>query len=651
MAKASIAFLLIGLTAVLAFPQPESRRPSWWPENRPWPPQHPEWIKHPEWIQHPDWINWPPQRPSWWPEDRPWPPQHPEWIKHPEWIQHPDWINWPPQGHPEWIQHPDWINWPPQRPSWWPENAPWPFVDGDARAPSWWPEDRPWPPQHPEWIQHPESIQWPPQKPSWWPESIPWPFVAEATDPVQTSESRLEHPEWITWPPQHPGWIPWPPAGWFPEDAPAWWPENWAWPPPHPEWIWPPSNWFPEERPSWWPESWEWPPQHPEAIEWPPTWEHPEWIPWPPQHPEWIPWPPANWFPEEAPSWWPESLEWPPAHPDWIPWPPSHPESIPWPPTHPEWIPWPPANWFPEERPSWWPENWSWPPNHPDFIPTNPDDLPYLASRDNRFHLFTRRNPGISQPIIYENNNLLAMSNYDATKRTVVLIHDLRGSATDQFNAILVPAFLSALDCNVILVDWSGGAHSNAISTFYTVQSGRFVSKFIDWLRQASNGDYANFHLVGLGFGAWKAGFISRVVNGDVKYVTALDPFQGFDITRYFPPLNAKENVYTEVIHTNVREGGYRRALGDVNFYPNGGRNMPGCGTNGECSRLRAVFYFAESIMSPYGFTARKCEGVKEALDGNCHGEALRMGGLEPKTGKSGIFYLRTNANPPFSQQ
>ncbi|CAH0404071.1 unnamed protein product [Chilo suppressalis] len=48
----------------------------------------------------------------------------------------------------------------------------------------------------------------------------------------------------------------------------------------------------------------------------------------------------------------------------------------------------------------------------------------------------------------------------------------------------------------------------------------------------------------------------------------------------------ADDGAYTEVIHTNAGALGYMSPLGQVDFYPNGGANMPGCDTN-ECDHAR----------------------------------------------------------------
>ncbi|KAL4719930.1 hypothetical protein ACJJTC_010293 [Scirpophaga incertulas] len=78
--------------------------------------------------------------------------------------------------------------------------------------------------------------------------------------------------------------------------------------------------------------------------------------------------------------------------------------------------------------------------------------------RQTVYHLFTRTNPTVSQPLLLGNNGLLGMTNYNARRRTIVLLHGWRVGADAQMNSLLVPAFLSAEDVNVIVVDWSAGA-------------------------------------------------------------------------------------------------------------------------------------------------------------------------------------------------
>ncbi|RVE47195.1 hypothetical protein evm_008163 [Chilo suppressalis] len=268
----------------------------------------------------------------------------------------------------------------------------------------------------------------------------------------------------------------------------------------------------------------------------------------------------------------------------------------------------------------------------------------------NVYHLFTRANPSVSQPLLVGNDGLLGSTNYDPSKRCIILIHGWLDGATSDFNMVLVPAFLAAEDVNVIVVDWSagGGTINYATAVANTVPSGESIARFINWLNQVTGAEPGHYHIVGHSLGAHQAGMIGRNVNGKIAYLTALEAaLPGFinNANRF----RADDGAYTEVIHTNAGALGYMSPLGQVDFYPNGGANMPGCDTN-ECDHARSYFYLAESLLTG-GFTGRRCGSFLLATAGTCFMPGnLRMGGLVPKTGQSGIFHLHTNAEPPFSR-
>ncbi|KAF9805134.1 hypothetical protein SFRURICE_013327 [Spodoptera frugiperda] len=225
----------------------------------------------------------------------------------------------------------------------------------------------------------------------------------------------------------------------------------------------------------------------------------------------------------------------------------------------------------------------------------------YDPDRQNVYHLYTRNNPTVSQPLLIGSEGLLGITNYNPSRRTVVLIHGWLDSVTADFNSVLVPAFLQAEDVNVIVVDWSAGA--GTINYFTAVEN---------------------------------------------TFTSGLDPaFPGWNTNdnRFRP----SDGAYTEVIHTNVGVLGYMATLADVDFYPNGGSGMPGCNSN-DCDHARCYHYMAESLTRG-GFTGRRCLSYVSAMAGNCNMlGSLRMGGLVPKTGQSGIFHLETNSSPPFSR-
>ncbi|CAH0405496.1 unnamed protein product [Chilo suppressalis] len=269
----------------------------------------------------------------------------------------------------------------------------------------------------------------------------------------------------------------------------------------------------------------------------------------------------------------------------------------------------------------------------------------------NAYHLFTRANPTVSQPLVLNNAANLQQSNFDSTKRTVFLVHGWRNSASSEVNSVLVPALLAAADLNVIVVDWSAGSSSinYRLVLLNTISSGRAVAQFIQWLNQVSGSSTSQIHLVGHGFGGHKVGIIGRNLGGSVNYITGLNPALIGWVTNIYR-FQPNDGVYTEVIHSNYGVYGYIAELAHVDFYPNGGISMPGCDSN-ECDNARSYFYFAESVMSG-GFTGRQCVNYAAAVIGMCDAlpGRLQMGGLEPKTGRTGVFLLETNASPPFSQ-
>ncbi|KAJ8704793.1 hypothetical protein PYW08_012113 [Mythimna loreyi] len=275
----------------------------------------------------------------------------------------------------------------------------------------------------------------------------------------------------------------------------------------------------------------------------------------------------------------------------------------------------------------------------------------YNPDRQNVYHLFTRQNPTVSQPLLIGSDGLLGITNYNPNRRTIILVHGWLDSVTADFNAVLVPAFLSAEDVNVIVVDWSAGAGSINYWTAMTnsVPSGESVGRFINWLNTATGAVPTMYHLVGHNLGGHQVGIAARNVQGTVAYITALDPsllgWTGQNVDK----LRSSDAGYTEVIHTNAGFYGYIMPLGDADFYPNGGINMPGCDSH-DCDLARSYYYMGESLTRG-GFIGQRCASYITAMTGNCNlWGTLRMGGLVPKTGNSGIYHLETNSSPPFSR-
>ncbi|KAG6462270.1 pancreatic triacylglycerol lipase [Manduca sexta] len=266
----------------------------------------------------------------------------------------------------------------------------------------------------------------------------------------------------------------------------------------------------------------------------------------------------------------------------------------------------------------------------------------YNPDRTNAYHLFTWRNPTISQPLVMGDVNRLRNSNFDGSKRTIILMHGFMGSVTSGFNTVLVPAFLSYEDVNVIILDWSSGSHWGPNAALAAEAAARFVN----WLNSQSGGSPARYHIVGYSVGGHGAAILARHVNGNVAYVTGLDPAMRWDSNNVFRPNDA---AYTEIIHTNAGNMGILEPHAHVDFYPNGGSGQPGCNT-ALCDHYRSYYFMAETLRTG-GFTGHRCNTLTDAQRGTCNpNSTLRMGGRNPKTGSRGLFFLATNPFSPFSR-
>ena len=102
--------------------------------------------------------------------------------------------------------------------------------------------------------------------------------------------------------------------------------------------------------------------------------------------------------------------------------------------------------------------------------------------------------------------------------------------------------------------------------------------------------------------------------------------------------------------------------IGMVDFYPNGGFNMPGCTWTfwvSACDHMKTLDYYVDSVNNrnnPDYLASTKCQSYEEFQAGLCNageklpmGEALTLDMINESNGPM-KFYLNTNANPPFGQ-
>ncbi|XP_030022464.2 lipase member H-A [Manduca sexta] len=278
-----------------------------------------------------------------------------------------------------------------------------------------------------------------------------------------------------------------------------------------------------------------------------------------------------------------------------------------------------------------------------------PIDYEFIARNgaNNQYWLFTRQNPTNRQVITNGNVNSIRNSNYRGNRPTKVIVHGWRNSGTTEMNPLITSAFLAVQDCNVIVVDWSRLASNINYNTAAAgVPSvGQFLGNFLVWLFNNGGGNWNQLHLVGFSLGAHVVGVAGRTAGGRPGRVTGLDP-AGPGWPNNGNRLSRNAGRYVEAIHTNGRDLGIMNPSGDADFYPNGGRRQPGCGST-SCSHGRANEFFAASVRNNH-LAGLRCADIREAENNNCRGSRFNMGNAIVGKSGSGLYAMTTRAAWPF---
>ncbi|KAJ7383384.1 hypothetical protein OS493_028466 [Desmophyllum pertusum] len=267
------------------------------------------------------------------------------------------------------------------------------------------------------------------------------------------------------------------------------------------------------------------------------------------------------------------------------------------------------------------------------------------------FHLFTREGHGIVNANDQKNRN--------GHGRWASQIRD---------------ALLARDDYNVILVDWKWGAKiPYAQAAANTQLVGAQVAEFISFLISSSSGSStdlaARFYIVGFSLGAQVAGFAgAKLKNSGIILgrITGLDPagrsFTGAEERFRLDPSDA---AFVDVVHTdagNLENLGTEQIVGNTDFFPNGGRNQPGCvdigfpvftilGIATICHHYRAPEYYIATVQNPSNWTASPCQSLSDCKNGKfqaCDGVCPTMGFGAHDPIVEGTFFLKTNGARPF---
>ncbi|XP_012543587.2 pancreatic lipase-related protein 2 isoform X2 [Monomorium pharaonis] len=281
------------------------------------------------------------------------------------------------------------------------------------------------------------------------------------------------------------------------------------------------------------------------------------------------------------------------------------------------------------------------------------DDINYeLYTKDNKEQLYPLRVGDVTQ---------LKDSPFNNAWPTKIIIHGWTENGNAFWLHDIRRNYLSIGDYNVIYVDWFTGSTKEYLTSVKLIrQVGEYVAAFIEFLKSETQISFDDIHILGHSLGAHVAGYIGNYTSKKLGRITGLDPAGPAFETPYLKDteerLDAADANFVDVIHTCAGSLGFLRPIGHADFYPNGGTfRQPGCPvfSSQTCSHGRSHQFFAESIVHPDGFVAVQCSNWMDFQLGKCSdssNSSTALMGEFINTDVQGIFYLQTNAQPPFGK-
>ncbi|KAK0064935.1 pancreatic triacylglycerol lipase [Biomphalaria pfeifferi] len=299
------------------------------------------------------------------------------------------------------------------------------------------------------------------------------------------------------------------------------------------------------------------------------------------------------------------------------------------------------------------------------------------------FQLYTRDrfNHSINLPATRLDNLTAAWAQLK-NKPTKILSHGfLDNPNVTPYQRNLKDELLAHGDYNVIIVDWSNGnSPPYTQATANTRVVGAQIGLLVDELIKTKAMSASDFHLIGHSLGAQISGYAGERIPGLAR-ISGIDPASPyFENTDPVVRLDPTDAVFVDVIHSDapplglLQLGlGMKQAVGHLDFYPNLGRDQPGCTRNpftqiaqwglveGStetliCNHMRAFHYYVESINTKCPFVGYPCNKEEDFTSGVCKvcppEGCPYMGFHADKTklnpGQRQKIYLTTNDQKPF---
>ncbi|CAH1407427.1 unnamed protein product [Nezara viridula] len=197
-----------------------------------------------------------------------------------------------------------------------------------------------------------------------------------------------------------------------------------------------------------------------------------------------------------------------------------------------------------------------------------------------QFHLYTKKNPKVSQRLYLNDSSALNSSNYVHEDETKFIVHgflnDINSETIQNIKNNLLDH--SSEGYNIIGVDWSYYTMIYTNVLYKSEGVGNIIGKLVDFLVEKGS-KLENIHLIGHSLGAQACGFAgASLKTGRVARISGLDPaLPGFDDADPDKRLDGQDALFVDCIHTCGGNLGIFDPICTADYYPNGGQEQPGC--------------------------------------------------------------------------
>ncbi|XP_001368186.3 inactive pancreatic lipase-related protein 1 [Monodelphis domestica] len=270
--------------------------------------------------------------------------------------------------------------------------------------------------------------------------------------------------------------------------------------------------------------------------------------------------------------------------------------------------------------------------------------LPWSPEKINtRFLLYTNENPNTFQLLNPSEPSTIEYSNFKTDRKTRFIIHGFIDKGEESWLLDMCKNMFEVEQVNCICVDWKSGSQTTYTQAANNIRVvGAEVAHLIKILSTEYQYPPSKIHIIGHSVGAHAAGEAGQRTPG-LSRITGLDPaesaFEGAPEEVRLDPTDAQ---FVDVIHTDSAPlipnlgFGTTQSVGHLDFFPNGGKEMPGCKKNilsqivdidgiwsgtrdfVACNHLRSYKYYTDSILHPDGFTAFPCVSYKAFNSQKC---------------------------------